>query len=114
MSGQFEQRRLARASFQLDVLDAFCGAEQAERRREAQLAWRELIAARRRYEELTRDADAVACASRGACRPSWTRREGMAAGDEQELLARRERLRHVEELAEAATRRRRGDRAGRR
>ena len=60
MSGQFEQRRLARASFQLDVLDAFCGAEQAERRREAQLAWRELIASRRRYEELTRDADAVA------------------------------------------------------
>ena len=31
MSGQFEQRRLARPSFQLDVLDAFCGAEQVER-----------------------------------------------------------------------------------
>ncbi len=29
--------------------------------------------------------------------------EGMAPGDEQELLARRERLRHVEELAEAAS-----------
>ena len=28
MSGQFEQRRLARASYQLDVLDAFCGEEQ--------------------------------------------------------------------------------------
>ena len=27
MSGQFEQRRLARASYQLDVLDAFCGDE---------------------------------------------------------------------------------------
>src|SRR5881394_1349622 len=25
MSGQFEQRRLARGSYQLDVLDAFCG-----------------------------------------------------------------------------------------
>ncbi|MBA2461471.1 MAG: AAA family ATPase, partial [Actinobacteria bacterium] len=25
MSGQFEQRRLARLSYQLDVLDAFCG-----------------------------------------------------------------------------------------
>ena len=34
MSGQFEQRRLARPSFQLDVLDAFCGIEQVERRRE--------------------------------------------------------------------------------
>src|SRR4029453_3880747 len=28
MSGQFEQRRLARPSFQLDVLDAFLGEEQ--------------------------------------------------------------------------------------
>jgi DNA repair ATPase RecN len=28
MSGQFEQRRLARPSYQLDVLDAFCGDEQ--------------------------------------------------------------------------------------
>jgi len=101
MSGQFEQRRLARPSFQLDVLDAFCGAEQAERRREAQLAWRELIAARRRYEELTRDADAFA--SRLAELQSLVdATEGMAPGNEQELLARRERLRHVEELAEAA------------
>ena len=33
MSGQFEQRRLARPSFQLDVLDAFAGPEQLERRR---------------------------------------------------------------------------------
>src|SRR3982751_333160 len=31
MSGQFEQRRLARPSFQLDVLDAFCGDEQLRR-----------------------------------------------------------------------------------
>ena len=102
MSGQFEQRRLARASFQLDVLDAFCGAEQAERRREAQLAWRELVASRRRYEELTRDADAVA--SRLAeLQALVAATEGMAPGDEQELLARRERLRHAEELAEAAS-----------
>ena len=27
MSGQFEQRRLARASYRLDVLDAYCGDE---------------------------------------------------------------------------------------
>ena len=101
MSGQFEQRRLARPSFQLDVLDAFCGTEQLERRREARLAWRELIAARRRYEELTRDSDAVA--SRIAeLQALVDATEGMAPGDEQELLGRRERLRHVEELAEAA------------
>jgi DNA repair protein RecN (Recombination protein N) len=101
MSGQFEQRRLARPSFQLDVLDAFCGAAQGERRNEARLAWRESNAARRRYDELTRDADAVA--SRLAeLQALVDATEGMAPGDEQELLARRERLRHVEELAEAA------------
>ena len=34
MSGQFEQRRLARPSYQLDVLDAFAGEEQLRRRAE--------------------------------------------------------------------------------
>jgi DNA repair protein RecN (Recombination protein N) len=102
MSGQFEQRRLARPAFQLDVLDAYCGAEQVELRRRARLAWRELGAARRRYEELTRDADAVAfrLAEQQALVEAT---EGMAPADEEELLGRRERLRHVEELAEAAS-----------
>jgi DNA repair protein RecN (Recombination protein N) len=101
MSGQFEQRRLSRASFQLDVLDAFCGPEQLERRREAALAWRELGIARRRYEELTRNADAAAerlaeleALVEGA--------EGLAPGEEDELQTQRERLRHVSELVEAA------------
>ena len=102
MSGQFEQRRLARPSFQLDVLDAFCGAEQLERRREARVAWRELVAARRRHEELTRDADAVAFRL-AELQALVEATEGMAADEEARLLARRERLRHVEELAEAAT-----------
>nr|MBA3432587.1 AAA family ATPase [Actinomycetota bacterium] len=53
MSGQFEQRRLGRSSFQLEVLDGFCGSEQIERRRESARAWRELVAARRRHAELT-------------------------------------------------------------
>jgi DNA repair protein RecN (Recombination protein N) len=101
MSGQFEQRRLARASFQLDVLDDFCGAEQGERRRDARLAWCELQAARRRLDELTRDADAVAFRL-AELQALVDATEGMAPGDEQELLARRERLRHVEELVEAA------------
>ncbi len=101
MSGQFEQRRLARAAFQLDVLDAFCGAEQLERRREARFAWRELGAARRRYDELTRDADAVALRL-AELQALVEASEGMERGDEQELLSRRERLRHVEELADAA------------
>jgi DNA repair protein RecN (Recombination protein N) len=102
MSGQFEQRRLARPSFQLDVLDAFCGPEQLERRREARLAWRALVAARRRQEELARDADAVAFRL-AELHALVEATEGMSSGDEEELLARRERLRHLEEIAEAAS-----------
>jgi DNA repair protein RecN (Recombination protein N) len=101
MSGQFEQRRLARPSFQLDVLDAFCGPEQLERRREAARAWRELAAARRRHEELTRDADAAA-SRLGELQALVEDTEGLEPGDEESLKAQRERLRHVAELEEAA------------
>ncbi len=101
MSGQFEQRRLARPAFQLDVLDAFCGAEQLERRREASLVWRELLAARRRHDELTRDADAVA-ARRAELELLVEETEGFGIGDEERLRARRERLLHVTELAVGA------------
>ena len=42
MSGQFEQRRLARPAYQLDVLDGFAGEEQTRRRRELVPAcWRQ-------------------------------------------------------------------------
>jgi DNA repair protein RecN (Recombination protein N) len=101
MSGQFEQRRLARPAFQLDVLDAFCGAEQLERRGEAARAWRELGAARRRLDDLTRDAGAAAArtAELEALVEDTT---GFEAGDEESLRAQRERLRHVAELEEAA------------
>src|SRR5512133_2919812 len=53
MSGQFEQRRLARPAYQLDLLDAFGGDEQQRRRSRLRIAWRELAAARRRHDELT-------------------------------------------------------------
>src|SRR5205823_10663926 len=56
MSGQFEQRRLARPAYQLEVLDRFCGEEQLARRAAARTAWRELQGARRRQEELTANA----------------------------------------------------------
>jgi DNA repair protein RecN (Recombination protein N) len=102
MSGQFEQRRLARPSFQLDVLDAFCGADQLERRRHARDAWGDLAAARRRHDELTRDADAVAFRL-AELNELVGATEGMSADEESNLLAQRERLRHVEELADAAT-----------
>jgi DNA repair protein RecN (Recombination protein N) len=101
MSGQFEQRRLARSSFQLDVLDAFCGGEQLERRREASQAWRELGAARHGHEELTRDADAAA-ARLAELEALVEDTEGLEPGDEEALRAQRERLRHVAELEEAA------------
>jgi DNA repair protein RecN (Recombination protein N) len=97
MSGQYEQRRLARPTFQLDVVDAFCGEAQLERRREARQAWRDLGAARRRHDELTRDADGVV--SRLAELEALAEAtEGMAAADEDDLRAQRERLLHVSDL----------------
>src|SRR5262245_57964439 len=58
LSGQFAQRQLARPSHQLDLLDAFAGEDQAERRADARGAWAALAAASRRVEELERGADA--------------------------------------------------------
>ena len=98
MSGQFEQRRLARPAYQLDVLDAFCGEEQLRRRRAARLAWRELQAARRRHEEIARDA-AGAEARLAELRALVEDTEGLEAGAEDELRAERERLLHVTDLA---------------
>ena len=99
MSGQFEQRRLARPSYQLDVLDAFAGEDQQRRRAELRLAWRELAAARRRHEEL--EQGAAASESRLAeLRALADDTEGLEPGAEETLRAERERLRHVTELAE--------------
>jgi DNA repair protein RecN (Recombination protein N) len=100
MSGQFEQRRLARTSFQLDLLDAYIGDEQLRRRAELARAWRELIAARRRHE-----AHAGAAAGEAArldeLRELVARTDGLEPGAEDELRAERERLRRSEELAAA-------------
>jgi DNA repair protein RecN (Recombination protein N) len=101
MSGQFEQRRLARPAYQLDVLDASCGDEQLARRREARDAWRELTVARRRHEELVRDAGALE-ARLAELRALVEDTAGIEPGREEELRAERERLRHVTELAEGA------------
>ncbi|MGH3011349.1 MAG: AAA family ATPase [Gaiellaceae bacterium] len=101
MSGQFEQRRLARPLHQLDVLDAFAGEEQLRRRSELQHAWRELLAARRRRDELA-GAAAGRAEHLAELAELVSRTEGIAPGDEERLLAERERLRHLTELAEAA------------
>jgi DNA repair protein RecN (Recombination protein N) len=101
MSGQFEQRRLARPGYQLDALDAYCGDDQLGRRREARDAWRELTAARRRHDELARDAGALE-ARLAELRALAEDTAGIEPGREEELRAERERLRHVTELAEGA------------
>jgi DNA repair protein RecN (Recombination protein N) len=97
MSGQFEQRRLARPSYQLAVLDSFCGEEQLRRRAEARVAWRELAAARKRFEELSRGA-AAAEARLAELRALAEDTEGLEPGSEDALREERERLRHLSEL----------------
>jgi DNA repair protein RecN (Recombination protein N) len=101
MSGQFEQRRLARPGYQLGVLDSFVGAEQLRRRAESRLAWRELIAARRRHEELQQGADA-ADARLADLRALVEDTAGLEPDAEESLRGERERLRHVTELADGA------------
>jgi DNA repair protein RecN (Recombination protein N) len=103
MSGQFEQRRLARPSYQLDVLDSYLGEEQLRRRAELRSAWRELLAARRRHEELERGA-ADEEARLEELRALAAATDGLEAGQEERLRAERERLRHVTALLEAAMR----------
>jgi DNA repair protein RecN (Recombination protein N) len=99
MSGQFEQRRLARPSYQLDLLDVFAGEDQQRRRTELRLAWRELGAARRRHDGL--EHGAAAAESRLAeLRAVVEDTDGLAPDAEETLRAERERLRHVTELAE--------------
>ncbi len=102
MSGQFEQRRLGRAAYQLDALDGFAGEEQLRRRAELARAWRELVAARRRRDEL-----AVGAAA-GEARLAELRALAEATADlapdgEAALRTERERLRRSAEIVEAAS-----------
>jgi DNA repair protein RecN (Recombination protein N) len=101
MSGQFEQRRLARPAFQLEVLDAFVGEEQLRRRADHARAWRELVAARRRRDELAQ-AEAGRTGRLAELRELVERTSGFEPATEERLRAERERLRHVTELADAA------------
>jgi DNA repair protein RecN (Recombination protein N) len=101
MSGQFEQRRLARPGYQLDVFDSFIGSEQLGRRAEARLAWRELAAARRRHEALQQGA-AASEARLAELRALIEDTAGFEPDAETSLRSDRERLRHVTELADGA------------
>src|SRR5207302_366946 len=91
MSGQFEQRRLARSAYQLELLDSFLGEEQLRRRAKARLAWRELAVARRRHEELQSGADA-AQARLTELRALVEDTAGLEPEGEQRLRDERERL----------------------
>jgi DNA repair protein RecN (Recombination protein N) len=101
MSGQFEQRRLARPGYQLDVLDSFIGDDQLRLRSELRAAWRALGAARRRHEELSRGA-AEEASRLAELQALVEDTEGLEPDGEDTLRAERERLRHVTELADAA------------
>jgi len=98
MSGQFEQRRLARPSYQLGVLDGFAGVDA----REARLAWRELQDARRAHTALTDDA-AAAQARLDGLHALAADTDGLEPDGENRLRDERERLRHLSELVEAAS-----------
>jgi DNA repair protein RecN (Recombination protein N) len=100
MSGQFEQRRLARPSYQLDVLDAYVGDEQIRRRAELRTAWRDLLSARRHYDELTRNSD-TAAARLAELQALVEDTRGLEPGLEDDLRAERERFRHTGDLVEA-------------
>lgn len=99
MSGQFEQRRLARPSYQLDVLDAFCGQVQLAARAEARAVWRALGEARRRYRRLVDDAETEQ-ARIAELRALVAALEGLEPSSEEALRAERERLRGVTDTAE--------------
>jgi DNA repair protein RecN (Recombination protein N) len=101
MSGQFEQRRLARPAYQLDVLDSFVGDDQLRRRAVLRAAWRELAAARRRRDELARNAEAAE-ARLVELNALVEETDGLEVDTEANLLAERERLRHITELVEGA------------
>ncbi|MSW96206.1 MAG: DNA repair protein RecN, partial [Actinobacteria bacterium] len=101
--GQHEHRRLTLASAQLELLDAFCGPEQAVRRTACSAAHAQVRAAERRLEELDglagareRELDLLAfeMAEIDDAAPD--------AQEEAELLTTRERLRHLEALRAAA------------
>jgi DNA repair protein RecN (Recombination protein N) len=101
--GQHEHRRLMLASAQLEILDGFCGPEQATRRAEFAAAYARERSLREELEELRARAGAR---DRELDLLDWELEEIDRAGpdeaEEASLLAERERLRHLEALLAAA------------
>jgi DNA repair protein RecN (Recombination protein N) len=101
--GQHEHRKLMLAAAQLDVLDAFCGAEQTERRLAMAAAHERARSLLARMEELHALAGAR---ERELDLLAYELQEideiAPAEEEERELLAGRDRLRHQETLRMAA------------
>jgi DNA repair protein RecN (Recombination protein N) len=101
--GQHEHRRLTLASAQLEILDGFCGAEQASRRDAFATAYTSERALREELEELRARAGAR---DRELELLVWELEEIDRAepseAEEASLLAERERLRHLGALMGAA------------
>jgi DNA repair protein RecN (Recombination protein N) len=101
--GQHEHRRLMLTAAQLDALDGFCGSEQLARRVRALEAHDRVRSLAARVEELRamagardRELDLVAFELREIDEV------GPSEEEERELLAERDRLRHLEALRSAA------------
>ena len=101
--GQHEHRRLTLASAQLEILDGFCGTEQAARREAFAAAYAHERELRERLEELRARAGAR---DREIDLLEWELdeidRAEPSEAEEERLLAERERLRHVTALLGAA------------
>ena len=101
--GQHEHRRLTLASAQLEILDGFCGPEQAARREAFAAAYAHERELREKLEELRARAGAR---DRELDLLDWELEEIDRAepseAEEASLLAERERLRHVTALLGAA------------
>jgi DNA repair protein RecN (Recombination protein N) len=101
--GQHESRKLTLASAQLEILDGFCGPEQAERRAAFAAAFAAERALREELEELRARAGAR---DRELDLLEWELAEIERAAPEPEekaaLLVERERLRHLSGLRAAA------------
>jgi DNA repair protein RecN (Recombination protein N) len=103
MVSQHEARRLVRPAVQLDLLDASAGEALAERRGEMAAAWRALGAARRALA----DAETGAAGEQARLAELQALLDAVAdvdpqAGEEDELVRERDRLRHLDVLLEAA------------
>jgi DNA repair protein RecN (Recombination protein N) len=101
--GQHEHRRLTLASAQLEILDGFCGADQAARRAAFATAY---VRERELRDELDELRARAGARDRELDLLEWEleeiERAGVDAAEEESLLAERERLRHFAALMGAA------------